>query len=135
MTSDGTAAVDCKVRNPRLVFYVTELSPETEALLQQSVQPIGFNMNFTGLACTTDKKSTATGTMISQLGFRYSSLNKITLLQRNSTNALSVTQSQNNRGWFGLSELSFFINGTRYPQQKWWAALKVLVNINRDFPF
>ena len=118
MKADATSAVDCKIRNPRLVFYVTELSPETEALLQQSVQPIGFNMNFTGLACTTDKKSTSIGTMISQLGFRYSSLNKITLLQRNSANSLATTQSQNNRGWFGLTELSFFINGTRYPQQK-----------------
>lgn len=118
MKANGTDAVDYKIRNPRLVFYVTELSPETEALLQQSVQPIGFNMNFTGLACTTDKKSASTGTMISQLGFRYSSLNKITLLQRNSANSLSTTQSQNNRGWFGLTELSFFINGTRYPQQK-----------------
>ena len=116
------AAVDYKILNPRLVFYVTELSPETEALLQQSVQPIGFNMNFTGLACTQGKKNVTTegsaGTTISQLGFRYSSLNKITLLQRNPTSALNVTQSQNNRGWFGLTELSFFINGTRYPQQK-----------------
>ena len=118
MKANATDAVDYKIRNPRLVFYVTELSPETEALLQQSVQPIGFNMNFTGLACTTDKKSTSIGTMISQLGFRYSSLNKITLLQRNSANSLATTQSQNNRGWFGLTELSFFINGTRYPQQK-----------------
>ena len=118
MDANGTSAVDYKLRNPRIVFYVTELSPETEALLQQSVQPIGFNMNFTGLACTTDKKAAAVGTHISQLGFRYSSLNKITLLQRNTANALSTAQSQNNRGWFGLSELSFFINGTRYPQQK-----------------
>ena len=118
MTADDTAAVDYKIRNPRLVFYVTELSPETEALLQQSVQPIGFNMNFTGLACTQDKKAAAQGTHISQLGFRYSSLNKLTLIQRNVANALQPAQSQNNRGWFGLEELSFFINGTRYPQQK-----------------
>ena len=121
MKANGTDAVDYKIRNPRLVFYVTELSPETEALLQQSVQPIGFNLNFTGLACTTDKKSTSTGTMISQLGFRYSSLNKITLLQRNSANSLSTTQSQNNRGWFGLTELSFFYQWhTLSPTENGW---------------
>ena len=109
---------DYIITNPRLVFYVTELSPETEALLQQSVQPIGFNLNFTGLACTTDKKTQSGGALISQLGFRYSSLNKITLIQRHEDCNNQQLQLQNNRGWFGLTELSFFINGTRYPQQK-----------------
>ena len=118
LVQHASAFADYIIVNPRLVFYVTELSPETEALLQQSVQPIGFNLNFTGLACTTDKKQTSGGALISQLGFRYSSLNKVTLIQRHEGCNNIPTQLQNNRGWFGLTELSFFINGTRYPQQK-----------------
>ena len=118
LVQHASTFADYIIVNPRLVFYVTELSPETEALLQQSVQPIGFNLNFTGLACTTDKKQTSGGALISQLGFRYSSLNKVTLIQRHEDCNNIPTQLQNNRGWFGLTELSFFINGTRYPQQK-----------------
>ena len=82
LVQHASAFADYIIVNPRLVFYVTEPSPETEALLQQSVQPIGFNLNFTGLACTTDKKQTSGGALISQLGFRYSSLNKVTRIQR-----------------------------------------------------
>ena len=83
--------------NPRLVFYVTELSsPETEVLLQQSAQPIKCNFNLTGLAFTADKKQTPGGALISQLVFRYSSLSNATLVQRHEDCSNVEAQLQNN---------------------------------------
>jgi len=111
---------DYEISSPRLLVNLTELSPETEMTLQQAVQPIGFNMNFTGLNCVMDTKANDNaGTHTTNLGFRYSSLSKITLLMFDKDGYQKTDQlTINNRSYANLNELSYFINGVRYPQQK-----------------
>ena len=117
--ADAADVPNYKISNPALILDVTELSPETEQLIQQSVGTNGFNLSFTGLASTIDTKSVDAGQHIVNLGFRYSSLNKITLLMFDSSIKEQKDQlSTINRSWSYLSELSYFVNGVRYPGQK-----------------
>ena len=117
MTKSGSVP-DYEITNPTLVLDVTELSPETEQLIQQSVGQNGFNLSFTGLASTFDTKGSTVGGHVTNLGFRYSSLNKITLLMFDDSIKVKEQLSTNNRSWSGLTELSYFVNGVRYPGQK-----------------
>jgi len=65
------------------------------------------------------KPDDSAGTHTTNLGFRYSSLSKITLLMFDKSGYQANDQlTINNRSYANLNELSYFINGVRYPQQK-----------------
>lgn len=110
-------SADYQIMDPRFVMNCTELSPEAMVVLNDAVGEMGYAVNFTEVTCVTDKKGASAGQHISNLGMRHSSLNKITLLQYDSSvynnpKELSLT----NRSWGYLEELHFNINGVSYPQ-------------------
>lgn len=115
------ALTDIEISTPRLVANVTELSEGTNQLLESSLGDLGMNINYTGLVSTVDVKQPGAGTHISNLAFRNSSLNKITLVmqaQEAKGTAANKNFSISNRSSGKLQEISYFIAGSRMPQQK-----------------
>ena len=94
INSTATDCVDYVITNFRIVMNCTELAPEAMVVLNEAVGDFGYAMNFTELQCATDTKSASVSQHITNLGFRHSSLNKITLLQFDQ--GISKSQKENN---------------------------------------
>jgi len=113
----NNVAADYSITNFRIVMNCTELAPEAMVVLNEAVGDFGYAMNFTELQCVTDTKPANVSQHITNLGFRHSSLNKITLLQFDQS--ISKDREENsltNRSYSDLEEVCFHINGVKYPQ-------------------
>ena len=117
VNSTNNDAGDYSITNFRIVMNCTELAPEAMVVLNEAVGDFGYAMNFTELQCVTDLKPAAVSQHITNLGFRHSSLNKITLLQFDQSISKDLQEnSLSNRSYSDLNELCFHINGVKYPQ-------------------
>ena len=97
--------------------YVTTLSPDAQALLDSSVPDLGYNIAFEDVANTTAHKEAAQLKVVSNLGFRYSALSRVSVIHRVSTNANSFKQlSVSNRSHANMSELALSVGGLSVPQ-------------------
>lgn len=116
----GVALSDITITNPRLVANVTELSEATQQMLDSSLQGVGYNINFKDVVSTTASRTSGSGTMVHNLAFRNSSLNKLTTIIQAAPAADNAPGnfSISNRSKGGLKEISFFIAGQRMPSQK-----------------
>ena len=115
-TNDAPAG-DYSITNFRIVMNCTELAPEAMVVLNEAVGDFGYAMNFTELQCVTDLKPGGVSQHITNLGFRHSSLNKITLLQFDQSISKQLEENNlSNRSYSDLNELCFHINGVKYPQ-------------------
>ncbi len=122
---ENTALSDIKITNPRLIANITELSESTQVLLDQSLSQMSYNLNYSGIVSTqATRTATGAGTYVANLAFRNSSMNKIALIiqsqGRNSTTGQKneMNHSISNRSTGGVQEISYFINGQRFPQNK-----------------
>lgn len=117
---NDTALADISITNPRLVANVTELSEATQQMLDQSLQGVGYNINFKDIVSTTTSRTSGSGTFVHNLAFRNSSLNKLTTVIQAAPEAVNAAAnfSISNRSKGGLKEISYFVAGQRYPSQK-----------------
>ncbi len=121
----GTSALsDIKISNPRIVANITELSESTQVLLDQSLANLSYNINYTGIVSTHATRSEeGAGTYVANLAFRNSSINKVALIMQSQDRSADQATIENNhvisnRSTGGIKEISYFINGQRFPQQK-----------------
>ena len=98
--------------------YVTTLSADSQALLDQSVAGIGYNVIFEATSNTTAHKEAAQTQVISNLGFRYSALSRVSVIHRVNSNANKFGQlSISNRSSAKLSSASLILGGLSVPQR------------------
>ncbi len=111
----GTLAT-FSIENPTLIIPVVEISPDAQAMLDQSVGALGYNINFTGIAHSTDVKPANVTSIVSQLPFKYSSLEKITCLHFSDQIKNQGDFTQSNRSTAEMRQFSIKVGGLRYPQ-------------------
>ena len=118
----GDAALvdaNIEIQTPELIYNVVELSAEAMALVDQSVDSkyeiVADDYRHTSSTVT----ATANQTHVANLGFSFSSLNRVLISLRNSTNVADVTKfSIGNRSRSGLEEVNLLLNGESVPSQR-----------------
>jgi hypothetical protein len=114
----GSLPTGFVIEDVALHMYVYTLSPESQALLDQSVGDMGYTSIFESVAHSSDSKATTELTKISTLGFRYSSLSKVLITHRVSANQGSATQlSISNRSHAKMKECGLMIGGLPVPER------------------
>jgi len=113
----GAAPTGYTIRNVEWCAYVTQLSPESQALLDSSVAGLGYNLTFESVAHTSAQKSGGDLNVVSSMGFRYSALSRVVFLHRNQGNqGDALEHSISNRSTANLSEASLLIGGQSVPE-------------------
>ena len=106
------------IEDVNLHAYIYTLSPESQALLDQSVGDMGYTSIFESVAHSSDSKTTGELTKISTLGFRYSSLSKVLITHRASDNQEDGEQlSISNRSHAKMMEAGLLIGGLPVPER------------------
>ena len=106
------------IEDVNLHAYIYTLSPESQALLDQSVGEMGYSQIFESVAHSSDSKTTGELTKISTLGFRYSSLSKVLITHRASDNLNDATQlSISNRSHANMMEYGLLLGGLPVPER------------------
>ena len=115
----GLVDADVEIQTPELIYNVVELSAEAMALVDQSVDSkyeiVADDYRHTSSTVT----ATANQTHVANLGFSFSSLNRVLISLRNSTNLANVQKfSIGNRCRSGLEEVNLLLNGESIPSQR-----------------
>ena len=112
----ANAVADYTVDSPTLIVPVVEISPDAQALLDQSVSGLGYNINFTGVAHSQDVRPANQTSVITNLPFRYSSLERVMCLHYNQGTKSDADFSQSNRSTGAMRSFSLKVGGSRIPQ-------------------
>ncbi len=116
-TSATAIPTNYELENVTLDLNVIELTPESNALLEQAVSSTGFVMDYENITHSTYTKAAAVNSTTQTLGTRVSALNRVLVVHRNAANLSDIEQlSLSNRSHGNLSECSLLISGVRYPQ-------------------
>ena len=115
-STNGNAVANYIVEAPTLIVPIVEISSEAALMLDQSVGDLGYNISFTGVAHTQDVRAANQTSVVSNLPFRYSSLEKITVLHFDQDTKNDQDFTQSNRSQAAMTEFSVKIGGQRYPQ-------------------
>ena len=99
-----------------LIVPVTELSAESQNLLDQGLGENGYTMNIQSVNHTATSKETTNLNVNTNLGFRYSSLSAIMTVMRASTN-VGGQLCMSNRSHGNLKSYQINIGGQKYPQR------------------
>ena len=109
---------DIQLTDIYFVANVCEVSPTTQALIDQSVGDQGYNLVFDDVVSTSAVVPTGSTSFNFPMSARYSSLSKVLCIARASSNANVITQlSVSNRSAMRLSQVSFTMGGLKVPNQ------------------
>ena len=107
-----------EIKNVEWCAYVTQLSPESQALLDASLGDLGMNITFDAVAHTSGQKAGGDLNVVNSLGFRYSALSRVAILHRNQGNqGDALEHSISNRSHANLSEASLVVGGQSVPER------------------
>ena len=116
-TSATAIPTNYELSDITLDLNVIELTPESNALLEQAVSSTGFVMDYENVVHSTYTKAAAVNSTTQTLGTRVSALNRVLVVHRNADNINDIEQlSLSNRSHANVTEMSLVIAGTRYPQ-------------------
>ena len=114
-----TDPVNYELSELELIIPVTELSAESQNLLDQGLGDSGYTMNIDGVNHTATTRAANATNENTNLGFRYSSLSAIMTTMRLSVNNNTFEQlSLSNRCTGKLQTYQVNIGGQKYPQKQ-----------------
>lgn len=117
-TANAAQATGYVITDVEFCVYVTTLSADSQALLDQSVGELGYNVIFEATSNTSAHKAADERQVISNLGFRYSALSRVSVIHRVAANQGSFKQlSISNRSHANLAEASLSLGGLSVPER------------------
>ncbi|MGI9358416.1 MAG: hypothetical protein ACR2ON_03325 [Paracoccaceae bacterium] len=114
--AQGAAIANYTVQEAELIGYVSEISQESQVLLQQSLGSLGFNVFYEDWTHISQTAAQGTTKSVFNLALRYSALSQLLFCMRNSTNLNNGNQfSISARSYGTLQNYSLTVGGQKMP--------------------
>jgi len=114
--AQGSAITNYTVQEAEIIGYVSEISQESQVLLQQSLGSLGYNVFYEDWTHISQTAASGSSKAVFNLALRYSALSQLLFCMRNSANLNNGNQfSISARSYGTLTNYSLMIGGQKMP--------------------